>query len=126
MRALQINGEMRPCESCFAGGCTIDTPALGHQLAQLGDRNGTFTMHNEAQSEKIREMNDIGYAIHVEKFTHGFRYTEMLRPLPAALRTFLNGTSGLLSFACKTSSKSAVVFDFSRSWGLSDLSTRFN
>lgn len=110
----------------FAEGCTTDTPALGHQLAQLGDRNGIFTMHNEAQSEKIREMNDIGYAIHVGKFTHGFRYTEMLRPLPAALKTFLNETSGLLSFACKTSSKSAVVFDFSRSWGLSDLSTRFN
>lgn len=86
LRARQINEEMRAREPCLSRGQTADTPASDRLRTLIT----IFTIHNESQSEKIREMNDIGVAIHVGKFTHGFRYTEMLSPLPVAARAYLN------------------------------------
>lgn len=78
---------MRAREPCLSRGQTTDTPASDRLRTLIT----IFTIHNESQSEKIREMNDTGVVIHVGKFTHGFRYTEMLLPLPVAARAYLNG-----------------------------------
>lgn len=86
LRARQINEEMRAREPCLSRGQAADTPASDRLRTLIT----IFTIHNESQSEKIREMNDTGVAIHVGKFTHGFRYTEMLSPLPVAARAYLN------------------------------------
>lgn len=114
LRARQINEEMRAREPCLSRGQTADTPASDRLRTLIT----IFTIHNESQSEKIREMNDIGVAIHVGKFTHGFRYTEMLSPLPVAARAYWMKTSGLLSPHWKTCAEFCVVFDFTRIFGI--------
>lgn len=114
LRARQINEEMRAREPCLSRGQTADTPASDRLRTLIT----IFTIHNESQSEKIREMNDIGSRymsgnLHMDldtpKCCHHFRWRRE--------RIWMK-TSGLLSPHWKTCAEFCVVFDFTRIFGI--------